>query len=322
MNSICMPSRRPLYHPFTIFQYKAVLTICLFFAGFLHLTAQELTPRRWAHLPIDTNVAGVAYVYTSADIYLDPLLQVEDLELSLNTISMKYVRSFEAFGKTARFELGQGYQEGTWKGLLEGTPAQTHRSGLTDTSLRISTVLYGAPPLKGKEFQQYRQSVANCETLIGAGLILKLPTGDYSNEKLINLGDNRFTLRPQLGVVHQRGHWTFEASGAIWLYADNNDFWQGSQREQDAFYAIQSHIIYTFRPGFWLSGSLGYGYGGENKIDGVSKNDVKANLAWAFAGGYSISRNMGFKVAYIGTQTQKDTSFDSNSIAVGFSVVW
>lgn len=301
---------------------KVALSLCIFMLGVFHLTAQELTPRRWSHLPVDTNIGGLGYVHTSADIYLDPLLQVEDLELSLNTVAARYIRTFEAFGKSARFELGQGYQEGTWDGLLEGKPAKTQRSGFTDTLLRVSTILYGAPPLKGKEYKQYRQSVAGCETLVGAGLIVQLPTGDYSDKKLINLGSNRFTFRPQLGIIHQRGHWTFEASGAVWLFTDNDDFWKGTEREQDAFYAIQGHIIYTFRPGFWVSGSVGYGYGGENSIDDVAKSDRGENMAWALAAGYSFTRNMGFKLAYIGTETQTDKGFDSNSIAAGVSVVW
>lgn len=313
---------RHLSHHSGCCRSKTILAICILIIGVLETSAQELTPRRWSHLPIDTNITGLGYVYTSAEIYLDPVLQVEDLELDLNTVALRYVRTFEAFGKSARFELGQGYQEGTWEGLLEGEPAKTQRSGFTDTLLRVSTILYGAPPLQGKEFKQHRQSVANCETLIGAGLIVQLPTGDYSDKKLINLGSNRFTFRPQLGVVHQRGHWTYELSGAVWLFTDNDDFWKDTEREQEALYAIQGHIIYTFRPGFWVSGSIGYGYGGENLIDGTAKDDRTENLVWALSAGYSISRNFGFKLAYIGTETQTNKGFDSDSIAIGASVVW
>ena len=288
----------------------------------VNIKAQELTPRRWSHLPDGINITGVAYVYTAADIYLNPVLQIEDLELAMNTVAIRYIRTFEAFGRSARFELGQGYQDGTWDGLLEGKPATAHRQGLTDTLLRISTILYGAPPLKGQEFKQYRQSVADCETLVGAGLILQLPTGDYSSQQLINLGSNRFTIRPQLGVVHQRGHWAFEASTAAWIYTDNDDFWKGAKREQDIFYAVQGHVIYIIRPGVWVSSSLGYGYGGENFINGIDKNDRGKNLAWSLAAGYSFTQKMGFKIAYIGTQTQTHTGFDSENIAVGFSIVW
>jgi len=243
-----------------------------------HTQAQELTPRRWTHMPMGLNVGGIGYAYTRADIFLDPVLQAEDVKLTMNTVALRYIRTFECLGHSARFELGQGLQDGTWNGLVEGKPAKAHRRGLMDTSLRFSTILYGAPPLKGKEFKQYRQSVTNCETIVGAALIVDLPTGQYSNTQLLNLGHNRFKFRPQLGIVHQRGPWTFEASGSVWLFTDNDDFWKGTTREQKAFYTVQTHLIYTYKPGFWVSGSLGYGAGGQNTISGTIKDDRRENV--------------------------------------------
>lgn len=300
----------------------SILFVSCLVGGTHTLSAQELTPHRWNHLPINLNILGSGYVYTHADIVLDPVLQIENLELEMNTVAIRYIRTAKILGKSARFELGQGYQDGTWDGLLEGKPATVHRQGLTDTSLRVSAILYGAPPLEGKEFKAYRQSVAKCETLVGVGLIVNLPTGDYSSDHLINLGSNRFTFKPQLGLVHQRGHWTYEVSAAIWYFTDNDDFWKGSEREQDPFYTLQGHLIYTFRPGLWLSSSIGYGYGAQNTINGELKDDRGENLAFALVGGFAISRNMGFKLAYIGTRTQTNKGFDSDSVAVSFSVIW
>lgn len=301
---------------------KLALTIALIIASFYAAIAQELTPRRWSHLPIDTNIAGVGYVYTNAGIFLDPVLQVKDLELVMNTVVARYIRSFDFLGKSSRIELGQGYQDGTYKGLLQGKSAKAHRQGLTDTVLRFSSILYGAPPLKGKELQEYRQSVANNDTLVGAAIIVQLPTGDYSQSQLINIGSNRFTIRPQLGVTHQRDKWTYEASASMWYFTDNDDFWKGTERQQDPFWAFQSHVLYTFKPGFWTSASIGYGIGGQNEINGINKDDSSENLAYSLAAGYSFTRQFGVKVAYVGTRTQTDTSFDSDSIVVGLSWVW
>ncbi|MFC4995232.1 transporter [Rubritalea tangerina] len=288
----------------------------------LPLCAQELTPRRWSHLPTDKNLMGLGYAYTQADIFLDPVLQVENLELELQTLALRYIRTFEFLGTSSRFELGQGYQDGIYRGLLRGEQASAYRSGPTDTLLRISSILYGAPPLKGKEFAQYRKSVQNSETLIGAALILQLPTGDYSENQLINIGSNRFTIRPQIGIVHQRDKWTFETSASMWAFSDNNEFWQGTHRQQDPLWAFQSHLIYTFQPGFWSSASIGYGIGAENEVNGINKNDSAENLAFSLAGGYAFTRNFGAKIAYIGTRTQTDKSFDSDTLALGFSWIW
>ena len=50
--------------------------------------AQELEPRRWSHLPIDTNFVGLAYASTEADIAFDPVLKVEGATLDLQTTAL------------------------------------------------------------------------------------------------------------------------------------------------------------------------------------------------------------------------------------------
>ncbi len=45
--------------------------------------AEELEPRRWSHLPIDTNFAGTGYAYTEADISFDPVLRIEDGQMEM-----------------------------------------------------------------------------------------------------------------------------------------------------------------------------------------------------------------------------------------------
>jgi hypothetical protein len=53
--------------------------------------------------------------------------------------------------------------------------------------------LYGAPPLSGKDYAAYRAKM-DVETIVGAGLAVRLPTGQYMDDKLINLGENRFVF--------------------------------------------------------------------------------------------------------------------------------
>jgi len=283
--------------------------------------ADELEPRRWAHLPINTNFGGTAYAYTEADIGLDPVLKIEDVDMELHTWALKYIRTFSLFNKTARIGVLQAYQEGEWSGLLDGVPKTVNRSGLSDTFVRFAINLYGAPPLKGKEYAAYR-AAQKVETIVGVGFSVQLPTGDYMDDKLINLGTNRYTFRPQLGVIHSRGKWSLETTGTVAFHTDNTDFFNGKKLEQDPLYTLQSHLIYTFRPGVWGSASGGYSYGKRSTVDGVEKDDRKEFLAWAFSFGFPISRHLGAKVAYIGTRTQESTGIDSDTVAVGFSAFW
>ena len=304
---------------------KKLFVWCLYVFMILGLPilcfAQELEPRRWSHLPTGTNFAAGGYVYTEADISFDPVLRIENVEMEMHTLAVKYIRTFELFQKSARIDFIQGYQEGRWTGLVDGVPRSIKRSGWSDSVLRFAINLYGAPPLEGKEFAAYRAK-ANVETVFGTALVVQLPTGDYMNDKLINLGTNRYSFRPQFGVVHSRGKWSMELTGEVYLYTDNDDFFNGNRLEQDPYYTFQAHLVYTFRPGIWAATGAGYGYGGESTVSGVEKNDLRENLAWAVSLGYSITRQFGVKVAYLGIRTQESVGQDTDSIAVGFSIFW
>ena len=298
---------------------------CLFILFFLLFTvscpADELDPRRWTHLPINTNFFGTAYAYTDADISIDPVLKLEKVTMEMHTWAAKYIRTFALFDKTARIDLFQAYQEGRWSGKLDGVSTSIRRSGLSDTFLRFSINLYGAPPLEDKKYAAYRAKT-KVETIVGAGLSVQLPTGDYMDDKLINLGTNRFTFRPQVGVIHSRGKWSLETTTFVALYTDNNDFFNGQRLEQDPLYTIHSHLIYTFRPGLWAGISGGYDYGGQSTVDGDKKDDRKQNLIWALSFGFPINRHLGVKLAYIGTRTRESTGLDSDSFSMGLSWFW
>jgi len=283
--------------------------------------ALDLEPRQWSHLPVGTNFAGVGYAYTRADISFDPVLRIEDAELKLKTLAGKYIRTFGIFEKSARIDLTQAYQQGDWTGFLDGVPASVSRSGWSDTFLRVAVNLYGAPPLSGKEFVAYRAGVRD-DTIVGLGLAVRLPTGEYMEDKLINLGQNRFTFRPQLGINHTHGKWTTEMTGEIAFYTENDEFFNGNTLEQKPTYIVHGHLIHTFRPGLWVGVAVGYDYGGESRINGTNKDDNKQDIAWALRFAYPIDRHSGFKVAYIGSRKLEPTGIDSDTLTAGLSFSW
>ena len=267
------------------------------------------------------NFAGVGYAYTKADISFDPVLRIENGKMELHTWAAKYIRTFELFEKSARIDLVQAYQRGRWHGLVNDVPKSVRRGGLSDSLLRFAINVYGAPPLKGKEFAAYRAKV-DVETIVGTALMVQLPTGEYKDGKLINLGTNRYTFRPQLGVVHNRGKWSMELTGEVYIYTDNNDFYNGNKLENDPFYTLQTHLVYTFHPGLWAAAGAGFGYGGQSTVNGENKNDRRENLGWTFSFGYPITPQLGVKVGYLGIRSQKSIGQDSDSIAVAFSFFW
>jgi hypothetical protein len=283
--------------------------------------SMELAPLRWSHLPLGTNFVGMGYASTEADIFIDPDLQLEDVEMTLDSWAAKYIYTFELFEKSARIGLAQAYQEGEWTGLLEGVPASARRTGLSDSFVRLAVNLYGSPPLSGSEFTNYRAN-ADIETIVGVALAMRLPTGDYLEDKLMNLGQNRFVFRPQLGITHKRGKWTTELTGEVAFHTKNDEFFNGNTRRQDPLYFIHGHLIHTFKPGVWAGASFGYNYGGESSINGVDSNNKKQNIGWALSFAHPLGKNYRLKIAYIGVRTQEDTDFDSDTLTAGVSWLW
>ena len=298
------------------------VSIALSFLFFSYpCTADELEPRLWAHLPLDTNFIGAGYALTQADISFDPVLKIEDGNMDMDSWVAKYIRTFSVLEKTARVEVLQAYQEGHWSGLLNGAPRRIKRSGWSDAVLRLAIDFYGAPALKGEEYARYRAATP-VETILGAGLSVQLPTGDYMHDKLINLGTNRYTFRPQLGVIHTRGKWSAEATGQVAVYTDNDDFFNGKTLEQDPLYFVNGHLIYMVRPGVWLGVSTGYEYGGRSTVDDARNDDLKQNLLWALSVGFPVHSHIGIKMGYIGSRTQEKTGSDSDTVSIGFSAYW
>ncbi len=156
-------------------------------------------------------------------------------------------------------------------------------------------------------------------TVFGAAIAVTVPWGKYYNDKLLNLGQNRFTIRPQIGVVHTRGPWSYEITGSTFFFGDNDDFFGGSELEQDPLHAMQDHIIRMFKPGLWASLSAGYGWGGRYVLDGQERNK-RAVLLTALSVGFPIGRRQGLKIAYLRRETREDTGSDSDTLAIAWSV--
>jgi len=293
--------------------------ICMQWVG--AALADDLEPRRWTPLPIGTNVAGVGYVHTSGEVYFDPVLNVEDAEVEMDTLLVSYVNSFSLAGKLARFDVLVPWQDGRWEGILNGEPASVERQGLADPIVRLSINLLGAPAAGPAELQKYMASHP-VNTLVGAAVSVSLPLGEYFENKLLNLGQNRYIIRPQVGVLHTRGPWSFELTGSGFFYTDNDEFYNGKTREQEPVYALQAHVIRIFKPGVWSSLSTGYGEGGRSTINGQSKDDENANVLWALSFGLPTAKNQGVKFAYVRARTQRDTGSDTDSLAVGWSIAF
>jgi len=294
-----------------------VALVCLSFAGLSN--AQDIEPRRWTPLPVGLNILGAGVVYTEGDIAFDPALELEDVTVEQKMAIVSYLHAFDLLGNSARFDIRLPYKDARWEGRLAGVPGTADRSGPGDPRLRLSVNFIGAPALKGKAYRAYRAS-RPVNTVVGAALSVTLPFGEYNNEKLLNLGENRFVLRPQLGVVHTRGHWSYELTGSVFLYDDNDKFFRDSKREQEPLYALQTHLVYIAPQHWWVSLGAAHARGGESTINGVKKDDERRDLLYGVSAGLPIGSRSSVKLAYVGHRSREDVGKDTDSVALAYSI--
>jgi hypothetical protein len=280
--------------------------------------SQDIEPRRWTPLPVGTNVVGVGYLHTDGEIFFDPVLKIEDATYNTKATIFSFLHAFDFLGKSARFDLRLPHKSTRWEGLLDGVPASTGRTGLGDPRLRLSVNFLGAPALGPRELQSYRaERLIN--TVAGAAVAITLPLGDYETDKLLNLGHNRFAIRPQLGVVHTRGPWSYELTGSVFFYTENNEF-VGTTRKQDPLLTVQCHLTYASPRGWWTSIGAAYDEGAESRIDGVRRDDRRRDLLYGISAGVTVNRHAGLKLAYVGSRTREDLGSDTDNFGLALTI--
>ncbi len=117
-------------------------------------------------------------------------------------------------------------------------------------------------------------------------------------------------FRPQIGVTHARGPWSYEVTGSVFFNMDNTNFYGGVTRKQDPIYAIQTHVVRTLPKAWWVAGGLGYNRGGESEIDGVPKYDRHSNLLYSISAGTSLTPNQGIKFGFLRGETFTEIGSD------------
>jgi hypothetical protein len=190
------------------------------------------------------------------------------------------------------------------------------RSGLADMRFRFAMNIVGGPAQKPKEFAARKPS-----TTLGASLTVVAPTGQYDPAKLINIGSNRWSFKPEVGLAHPIGRWYLEVYGGVWLFTDNDNFFGGSRREQKPLATLQTHVSYTIRPRLWLAADATFYSGGRTVVDNAIKADLQKNTRVGLALSLPVGRRYSVKIAWArGLTTRIGGNF--NTIGIAWQYIW
>jgi len=241
-------------------------------AGLSTARAQGIEPRTYSNAPVGVNFMIAGYAATRGGLAFDPSLPVKNPDLETSSALLAYARVLDLWGKSAKFDAIVPYTWLSGTAELRGQEVERIVDGPADPLFRLSVNLYGAPALTLKDFRAYEQDL-----IVGASLQVSMPLGQYDPKRVVNIGMNRWSFKPEVGVSQAVGPWTLELTGSAAFYTDNTDFFGGKTRSQDPIYSLQGHAIYNFRSGVWLSLDTNYFAGGRTTIDGTRNTDLQQN---------------------------------------------
>jgi len=296
---------------FLIFTFTWIL---LHPSSMLH--AQSLEPRSYTDTPIGLNFLIAGYGYTQGKVAFNPTLPIANAQFHSNTEVLAYVRSIDAWGSSAKFDVILPFSSFYGDALANGQPMMRQMSGIGDPKFRFSINFYGAPALSLKEYGEYSQDL-----IIGASMQISAPLGQYDNSKLINLGYNRWSFKPELGISKAIGSWTLELMPSITFYTVNSDFNYGQSLSQAPQYEAQAHIIYSFASGVWLALNGNYFVGNRTTLNGILNNNLQSNTRAGITLALPVDPHNSIKL-YASAGTASLTGSNFNAVGIAWQYRW
>ena len=279
-------------------------------------SAQELEPGAYWPIPNGLNILTIVNSFNFGDVAFDPSAPIDEASAKINTTALAFTRAFSLAGRSANVGLVVPVIGGHIEGLYLGEPAEVGRFGQGDPRLRLAMNLYGAPSMTPQAFASYRQ-----QTILGVSVTVVPPLGQYDSAKLINLGTNRWSFKPELGVSRAYGRWVVEGMAGVWFFTDNTDFVGGRTRTQDPIAAIQLHVTYRFKRTMWLAGDANYFTGGRTTIGGKQNLDLQRNSRIGATFSTALSRGHAIRMS-VSRGAYTTIGADFTSIAVGYNYAW
>jgi hypothetical protein len=273
--------------------------------------AQSMDPRAYSNIPVGLNFLLAGYAQSKGEVAIEGL-PLQGGRSRVHALPLAYVRSLDALGNSANIALVLPIADLTATGSLDGTPARRDVSGLADPTLRLAVNFYGAPALKPAEFAAWRQDL-----IVGASLAVTAPFGQYDEDRLINIGSNRWSIKPEIGASQALGRWTVELATGVTFFTRNDEFFNGNTREQDPLYSAQLHLTRQLGRGAWGAFSATYYDGGRNIINGVEREQKVGGTRLGLTVSLPVNRQNAIRLsAHSGVNARTGSDFD------GVAAIW
>jgi hypothetical protein len=283
-----------------------VLSAIILLSELTAALAQELEPRSYSNIPVGLNFVLAGYSYSAGGVLFDPTVPLENANIKINGSVFAYARSIKVGNMSGKIDMILPYAWLSGTADFKGQPASREIYGFADARIRMSVNFVGSPALPLSGFKDYKQNL-----IVGASFQIYMPTGQYDPNRVVNIGTNRFTFKPQLGISKTYRHYIFELAGGAAIYTINHDYYLDKTQSQKPIYSLQGHIDYSFRGGMWVALDGTYYWGGRTTIDNIQGNNLQQNsrlgITYSLPLGIHYSLKLNFSS---GVSTRTGSDFD------------
>jgi hypothetical protein len=274
--------------------------------------AQELEPRSYSPSPVGTTFVIGGVGRSEGPIVMDPSLDVDNVkgDLWIATPGVGYV--FDLAGRQARVLAVAPVAWGVVTGDLHAAPQRQDLTGLADPRVKLSVGLRNAPAVKPSEFARATRD----GIVIGTSVTIVPPLGQYQSTQLVNLGYNRWALKPEAGVSHQIGRWIIDGYAGVWWFTENHAYYPGhSHKRQSPVGAWQGHVSYALPRRSWVAFDGTWFTGGQSRVDESLNSDLQRNSRLGATLSVPTSKMQSLKFVYsAGAVTRRGSAFHTLNV--------
>ncbi len=207
-------------------------------------------------------------------------------------------------------------------GIVPGFSLSQSASGYADPSVQLAVNLVGTPAINAIfDYLNYEPTWT-----LDAAFMLGVPLGQYDNDRVVNMGLNRFYGRVAFPFKYHFRVFTpgymssLEVVPSVWLFTDNDDF-LGQKLKNDPMWQIEAHWTHDFTQHFFGSLDLLYRNGFQSEINGVDLGGDLEIGNLGFTMNFQVTDNVTIRTSF-SSNVFGDSDIDTSMIRLQFIYAW
>jgi hypothetical protein len=262
------------------------------------------------------------YIYPSADAEARIFLMTYARHMTL--FDRPSILSVNLLGGSvdAEFDTAITPPEFLPPGVVPGASFSQSASGYGDPSVQIDVNLLGTPKIKTIfDYLNYEPTWT-----LDAAVMLAVPLGQYDDDKVVNLGLNRFygriafPFKYHFRVFSPGYRSSLEVVPSVWLFAENDDF-VGQKLQNDPMWQLEAHWTHDFTRQFFGSIDLLYRNGFQSEIDGVKMGSDVEIGDLGFTLNFQVTDNVTIRTSF-SSNVFGDSDIETSMIRLQFVYAW